>query len=83
MDKTTEFVQIINPDPFSFSYSIENNDCFNTAPEAHITITGATPPYDINDVQFTAILRHILHLKKVDQRFSFLETVFLGGHLIH
>ena len=49
---TYESFQIINPDPFSFSYSIENNDCFNTAPEAHITITGATPPYDINDVQF-------------------------------
>ena len=49
---TSEFIQIIKPEPFSFSYSIVNNDCFNTAPEAHITITGATPPYDIDNVEF-------------------------------
>ena len=47
-------VQIVDPKPFSFSYTIENDTCYNSfAPEAHITITGGTPntvgtPYDID-----------------------------------
>lgn len=46
--------QIILPDPFSYSYNIENDICYTSfAPEAHITIIGGTPfesgsPYSLD-----------------------------------
>lgn len=45
---------ITNPNPISYSYEIENSDCYNSFdPEVHITITGGTPfsgttAYDID-----------------------------------
>ena len=45
---------ITNPNPLSYSYTIENSNCYNSFdPEVHITITGGTPfsgdtAYDID-----------------------------------
>ena len=45
---------IESPEPYSFSYTLDNVDCFNSfAPQVHMTITGGTPynnviPYDIS-----------------------------------
>ena len=47
-----------SPEPYSFSYTLDNVDCFNSfAPQVHMTITGGTPfnnviPYDISFFEY-------------------------------
>ena len=46
---SSENIQIINPDPITYSYTVEGVDCFNDFnPEAHVIISGGTQPYEVD-----------------------------------
>ena len=45
----SENIQIIKPDPITYSYTVEGVDCFNDFnPEAHVIISGGTQPYEVD-----------------------------------
>ena len=45
---SSENIQIVNPDPITYGYTVEGLIAIDFNPEAHVIISGGTQPYEVD-----------------------------------